>query len=260
MKFKFLPAIVAAGLACSVITPAQAQTTLLDTFTNADGLTFTGSMPRTYMGDAFTNNSLPAGTSSFQITSLTIYLVTEAAAEYTDVVARLQFWNTVSTASTPVFSSAAGSIITIDLGALSATATTFYSFNITLSTPITLTGGSGHNWGFAQNFRGSTTGGTPADDSNLTSLITSNSLGGYAAGQVTTGTSPAQGYYRNASGRTDLNFATGDSRSLTGLNSQGIAIIINGTPVVPEPSTNALLLGACGLVIVARWMRIRRLA
>ena len=34
---------------------------LLDTFTAADGLNFTSSTPRTYMGDGFTNNTLPAG-------------------------------------------------------------------------------------------------------------------------------------------------------------------------------------------------------
>ena len=212
--------------------------TLLDTFTNSDTQTFTGSMPRTYMGDGFTNNTLPGNTASVQVNSFTLYMVAATTTAYTDVVARIQLWNTHNGGATPVFSNAAGPLITVDLGPVSTTANTFLTINVTLVTPVTLIGGSGTNWGFAQNFQGNTGGGL-ADTPNLTSLITAHSSGTYFVGQITTGTSPAFGYYRNASGRTDFNFDTTDAQSLAGLNAQGIGIIINGNPVSTTPTPTA---------------------
>lgn len=250
--------LLLALIAFSAIGRLSAQTTLLDTFSSATNFTFSGTEPRTYMGNSFTNNSLPAGTGSFQITSLTIYMASVTATNYTDISARIQFWNTTNAASTPVFSNAAGPLLTLSLGPLSTMANSFYTFNITLTTPITLTGGSGTNWGFVQNFQGDTGSGL-MDTTNLTSLITYNTNGGYAAGQITNGTAPNQGYYRNASGRTDFNFASTDSRTLS-LNSQGIGIIIRGNPIpVPEPSSVALLgLSGVGLAVAAFRARRRR--
>ncbi len=242
-------------LTMAAVRPLHAQTAVLDTFSIATNFTFSGTEPRTYMGDAFTNNSLPAGTTSFQITSLTIYLGSVAAANYNNIVDRIQFYNTVTPTAANVFSNPAGPLLTINLGPLVAAANSFYTFNVTLATPITLIGGAGTNWGFVQNFQGDTGTGL-ADNTNLTSLITYNVNGGYAAGQITTGTAPNQGYYRNASGRTDFNFASTDSRTL-GQNSQGIGIIIRGNAVVPEPSTTALfVLSGAGLAFAA--VRARR--
>ena len=154
---------------------------------------------------------------------------------YNDVVARIQFWNTYNGNSTPVFSNAAGGLVTVDLGPITTAANNIYTINVTLNTPITLLGGPGTNWGFAQNFQGNTGSGL-ADTTDLTSLITSNTAGTYAAGQITTGTSPVFGYYRNAGGETDFNFASTDARSLTGLNGQGIGIIIVGHVVGGGPT------------------------
>src|ERR1043166_625400 len=90
--------------------PAQASPTptppgsvvLLDTFTNGT-VSFTSSVPRTYMGDGFTNNTLPGGTTYFQIRSYTFYMVSAAAVTYTDVHARLALWNNHVQANTPVY-------------------------------------------------------------------------------------------------------------------------------------------------------------
>ncbi len=98
-----------------------------------------------------------------------------------------------------------------------------------LGVPVTLTGGNGTAWGWAQNFQGDIGAGF-TDQPDLTSLITSNGAGTWESGQILTGTSPAFGYYRNASGRTDFNFASTDARSLSGLNAQGVGIIISGVP------------------------------
>lgn len=241
----------------SIAEGASAQTTLLDTFSNADSFTISGSTPRTYMGNSFTNNSLAMTTGSFQITNISIFLASAAAASYNDIVARLQFWNTVNSAGTPVFSNAAGSLRTFDLGAASLSANAFYQIDLTLAVPIVLTGGAGHNWGFAINYQGDQGSGL-MDNTNLTSLITYSSTGDpYAAGQITNNTSPNYGYYRNASGRTDFNFASTDSRTL-GVASQGIAIIISGNELpIPEPSSALLMLGSLPVLGLGLWMRRR---
>jgi subtilisin-like proprotein convertase family protein len=208
-------------------TPTPIPGTLLDTITGADTSTFTGSTPRTYMGDGWTNNTIPAGSTSVQITGLTLYMVSATTQAYTDVVARIQFWNTYNQAATPVFTNPSGPLISVDLGPLNLTANTFTAIPVTLATPLTLPGGPGTNWGFAQNFQGNTGTGL-MDTTNLTSLITAHSNGLYSTGQITTGTAPAFGYYRNASARVDFNFDSTDARTLAGLNAQGIGIVIFG--------------------------------
>lgn len=235
-------------------------TTILDTVTNASNFTFTGSTPRTYMGDGFTNTSLNAN-SRIAVTDISVFLVSATAQTYTDVLARIQFYNSYDPNALSVFSNPAGPLLTIDLGMQTFAANTIYQFNITLPTPTSITL-MGNNFGFAQNFQGSTViGVAPADTTNLTSLITYNTgATGFAAGQITTGGAPNYGYYRNASGRTDFNFignsGTTDQRSL-GFANQGIGIIINGTITqVPEPSTYAMMAG--GVAMLGAMMRFRR--
>lgn len=243
-------------LVCSALGRLSAQTTLLDTVDSpATNFTFTGSMPRTYMGDGFTNSALTP-TSQFNVTGLSLFLVSATAASYTDVLLRIQFYNSYNPNAASVFSNPAGPLQTFDVGAQTFAANTIYEFDFTLTSPSPITL-FGNNLGFAQNFQSSTLPGglMPADNPNLTSLITYNTAGtGYAAGQITTGTSPNFGYYRNASGRTDFNFANTDSRSL-GVPNQAIGIIVSGS-AVPEPSTYAMVLGGLGILLFG--MRARR--
>jgi hypothetical protein len=180
------------------------------------------------MGDGWTNSAIPASSTSVKITGLTLYMVSATTQAYTDVVARIQFWNNHNQAATPVFTNPSGALITVDLGPQNLTANTFTAIPVTLATPLVLPGGPGRQWGFAQNFQGNTGAGL-GDTTNLTSLITAHSNGLYATGQITTGTAPAFGYFRNASNRVDFNFASTDSRTLQGLNAQGIGIVIFGT-------------------------------
>jgi hypothetical protein len=207
---------------------------LLDTFTGVTTLTTTTGLPRTFIGDGFTNNSLPTGTTSFQITGVTVYMASTATVSYTNGVAiRIQFFNTHSGTSTPVYSGPTGGVITATLpGPVNTTLNTFTTIPITLTTPVTLTGGSGTNWGFAVNFQGDTGAGLASTD-NLTSLLTANTAGTFNAGTITTGTPPVYGFYRNASGGTNFNFIPSDLRTFAGLNAIAAAIIITGDPVGP---------------------------
>src|SRR4029077_15732948 len=126
--------------------------------------------PHTYMGDGFTNNALPAGTTGFQIKTLRLYMVAVTGQTYTDVVARVQFWNTYTSANTPVFTGAAGTTVLVDLGPMTTADGTFYPIDATLAVPVALTGGNGTSWGFAQNFQADSGSGL-ADTTDLTSLI-----------------------------------------------------------------------------------------
>ena len=199
------------------------------------------------MGDGWTNNAIPAGSTSIRITALTLYMVSATTQAYTDVVARIQFWNNHNQAATPVFTNASGPLITVDLGPLNLTANTFTAIPVTLATPLILPGGPGTEWGFCQNYQGNTGAGL-ADTTNLTSLITAHSNGQYSTGRITTGVTPAFGYFRNASGRVDFNFDAADARTLAGLNAQGIGIVIfgtaqgGGTPT-PTPTATATATG-----------------
>jgi hypothetical protein len=140
-----------------------------------------------------------------------------------------------------VFTNASGPLITVDLGPQNLTANTFTAIPVTLATPLVLPGGPGTQWGFAQNFQGNTGAGL-GDTTNLTSLITAHSNGLYSTGQITTGTAPAFGYYRNASARVDFNFDSTDARTLAGLNAQGIGIVVFGVAqggATPTPTPTA---------------------
>ena len=154
---------------------------LLDTFTGRT-VAFTGNTPRTYMGDGFTNNSLPATATYISIRSFTFYLYATANANYTDVHARLALWNNYVATISPVFANYAA-LFDIDLGPLSVTsAPTFYAVDVTVMPPHPfLYGPAGTAWGYSLNFQGSTTGGAVADDTNLTSTFSPPTCARWAA-------------------------------------------------------------------------------
>lgn len=224
------------------VTPPPAQTltstpvTLLDTITGATTLTG-GTNPCPcpiqghFMGDAWTNNALPVGTTSITVTGLTFYVFSLQNQSYTDVVARIQLWNTYSGGDDAVFSN--GTLVTADLGPQSFFNGSKNRFSITLPSPITLTGGPSTNWwGVTVNFQGNTGSGLK-NTNDLAPVIASRSTSGpYAAGQITTpGVSPTYGYFKNQRERTDFNFSRNDGFFLSspGYYAQGVAIIINGT-------------------------------
>lgn len=240
---------------------AHGQTTLIDTTTNATNYAI-ATAPRTYVGDAFTNNALPANTTSFQVTGGDVYLASSTAATYVDIQARIQLWNTVTPTSTTAVFSNPLALITVDFGGATLAANTVYTLPFTLGSVATLSGGSGSNWGITVNFQVSTTAGTAvADNTNTSPALTYNTgTSGYAAGTITTGASPVFGYYRNVESQTNFNFIAGDQRSLNtaGANYQGLAFVLTGNPVVvPEPSTVAMT-GLGGLALLVGMQRLRR--
>ena len=256
---------LAVALTASAAIRASAQTTLIDTGANATNFAI-ATAPHTYVGDSFTNNALPANTTSFQVTGGNVYLASTTATTYVDIQVRIQLWNTVTPASTTaVFSNPAGAVQVIDFGGATLAASSVYTIPFTFVTAVPLTGGSGTNWGITINFQASTAAGTAvADNTNLSPALAYNTgTTGYAAGTITTGTSPSFGYYRNVESQTNFNFIANDQRTLstTGANYQGMAFSLAGNPVVsavPEPSTYACL-GAFALLGGAL-LRRRRVA
>jgi hypothetical protein len=235
--------LVLGGLAAA---PAglKAQPVLVyDTLTGAT-LTATGSTPRTFMGNAI-NLAVPSGWADLEITNLTVYLYSAAAANYTDIQVNVQFWNTASLAnsgSTPAFSSAAGSLLTWDEGANNLVAGVYYSINVTLATPLLLTGSG--PYGITISYQGDTGSGL-APNTNLTSLLRTTSA-------FTTGSPALIGYYRNAAGETNYNFIGSDAKTLA--TNSSIALKIYAEPV-PEPGTFALM---GGLLTVGAVLALRR--
>jgi hypothetical protein len=222
---------------------ASADIVGYDSRTGAD-VNFTSGTPRTFMGQGF---SLGDGGSSPQITSMNIVMVAGAALNYVDTQIRVQFWDVFSSATSPVFSNPVGGVQTLATGPISTGTATAYTFTLNFPTPIALTGLTGH--GLTVNWQGDPTGtGTFANDNNLTAGLRT---AGSADIVVGTNTNPSSGYYRNASGGTDFNFLSTDSRTLSGVTNGGLVFDLT---VVPEPSA-LVLSGLAGLALLARRRR-----
>jgi hypothetical protein len=206
----------------------------------------TGSVPNTFMGDAYT---LATGTTS--ITGFDIYPVNLSGTSYNALKMSIYVWGSVNMgtvgAATPAFGNLLGSYTLTGTG----TFTTGYYFpyegspigvnpGITLGTPISL---SSPTIGITFNFQGSTDGGVTYNSANsLTSLIS------YGVAP-TVGTEVFNGYYRNAASEVDGNFVS-SLRSL-GYTYQSLGLRVYG--VIPEPSSLALAgLGAVALMAFRR--------
>lgn len=193
---------------------AQAQFVGYDGVTGAV-LTFTSSQPRTYMGQAF--DIADPGTSP-QVTSMHLVLVTATAVNYPNTRIRVQFWNTYNGAVSPVFAVPAGGVQAFTTGPFSSTGAAAYNFTLNFATPISLTGLTGH--GISVSWQSDPSGtSTFVDDANLTSALRTTGSANISLG---VNENPGSGYYRNASGETDLNFASGDARTLSGVVNGGL--------------------------------------
>lgn len=200
-----------------------ADPVVYDSFTVATGLTTTTGSPRTVMGGGFT--AAGAGP-EVDISKITVYMAATSAATYTNVRVNIQLWDTAAAASTPVFGSAAGSLIVVDLGPVTTTTNTFNAVDITLPSPIRLS--SLANKGIAVGYQGDSGAGLVTTDA-LTSLLT------YGA-PVSVGTNSfngGNGFLRNASLRSDYNFLPSDLRTFTGITDVGFGVILYGNATVP---------------------------
>lgn len=204
----------------------QAYTPIFDTVTNVTSYS-AATAPHTYMGQAFNLAS------ASPITAMQIELASLSATSYTNLEVRVQFWNTFNSATNPVFSSPAGPVYTFNLGPANLALNNVYDITLPFTTPIVLTGTNNH--GVTINFRGNTGAGM-ADTTNLTTAIRGGAGSpAFAAGSVPL-PAPAYGYYRNATGRTDFNFDSGDARSI-GDNSAVLIILFTGAPDPPATAT-----------------------
>ncbi len=206
---------------------AQTQGTpdpiVYDSFTGGQATTTTGT-PRTYEGGAF---NMSAAGPQVDITSMTVYVASPPGGTFTDIQVRVQLWNTYTAAGTTVFSSPAGAPIVGSIGPQTLAANTFLAVTVPVSPAVrlnTLT-----NKGFAVNFKGNSGAGL-VDTDNLTGLLTVNSPPAVGTSAIAAG----NGFYRNASARTDFNFIPSDLRSFAAPTTDAkVAIILNGTSTTP---------------------------
>ncbi len=192
---------------------------------NSTGGSFTTTtgVPRAYIGGAA--NIVGAGP-QVDITSIDVFMAATAAGTYTNVRARIQFWDTYTAAGTPIFSAPAGAVITADTGPINTVINTVTTLTINLPSPVRLN--SLTNKGFAVNFQ-SDTGAGLADDPNLTTPLSIN--GAQAVG--TSAVNAGNGFYRNASGGTNFNFVPGDLRTFTGITDTRTSLVLRGNSSVP---------------------------
>jgi len=242
---RFAKLATTCALAVLLGVAAQAQYTAYDGRTGAV-LTFTGSTPRTYMGQAFdvADPGVPP-----DITSMHLTMVVATALSYQNTEIRLQFWDSYNSGNNPVFSNPIGGLQTFTTGPLTTSGATAFTFTLTFSSPIPLTGLTGH--GFTVNWQSDPTGtGTFADDSNLTAALRGNGSANINPGA---NDNPSSGYYRNASGEVDFNFQSTDARSLSGVSNGGLVFDLS---LVPEPGIFSLA-GLGGLALFALRRRSR---
>lgn len=185
--------------------------------------TTTSGVPRAYIGGAA--NIIGAGP-QVDITSIDVFMVATAAVSFTNIRARIQLWDTYTSAATPVYSAPAGVLITADMGPVTTVANTVVTLTITLPSPVRLNSLTGK--GFAVNFQGDTGAGL-ADDVNLTVPLAVN--GAQTVGSSAVG--GGNGFYRNASGRTDFNFVPGDLRTFGTFTDTRAALVLRGNASVP---------------------------
>lgn len=195
---------------------------VLDTFSGAPLLSVTGGLPRTVMGDPF--DAADPGV-PLKITRVELYLASTAEQTYSNgLCARVQFWNEFNAAASPVFGGPAGRVYELRVDGPVALLPNVYvvvSGALVPGAPLSdLTGN-----GVGVNFQGDNGSGCE-DSDTLTALLRyaeEPAEAPIAVGAVPLAP-PHLGYYRNAAGRTDLNFEPTDLRWVTGTNSNAVAM------------------------------------
>ncbi len=193
---------------------------------DSTGATFTAStsQPNRFIGGAA--NISGAGP-QVDITSIDLFMVSLTAASYTNIRASIQFWDTYTEGSTPIYSAAVGTPIVSDTGPVTLTASSVSTLTINLKTPVRLNSLNGK--GFAINFQ-SDSGAGLVDNTNLIAAINTNDVQPTGTSAVAGG----NGFYRNASGRTDFNFASTDLRSFAAPTTNARAsLVLRGNATVP---------------------------
>lgn len=194
-----------------------------DSFTTAVGLTTTTGTPRSVMGGVVT---LSGAGPQVDISAINVYAASTAAASYTNVRVNIQLWDTYTAAGVPVFSAPAGALITADLGPLVAALNTFSVVTVTLPAPVRLN--SLTSKGVAVSYQVDTGSGLATTD-NMTSLLTYNGAVSVGSNALNSG----NGFFRNASNRSDYNFLSTDLRTFTGITDAGLGLILYGNASVP---------------------------
>jgi hypothetical protein len=246
--------VLLAALAALVsVSSVSAQPVVYDAITGSP-LTFTGSTPRTYMGQGFDVADLGVGpTGTEYVTKMNVVLVTGAAVNYQNTRIRVQFWDNYNAANNPVFGTANGGTQVFTTGPFSTTGVAAFNFTLTFAAPIPMNGLTNHGIGI--NWQSDAAGtGTFIDDTNLTTALRATTTVPLTSGQNDNPSSAGAGpgYYRNASGETDLNFQSSDARTIAGVS--GLVFSMQAT--VPEPGSLALC--GLGLAGLPAWIRRRR--
>jgi len=234
-------------LAAAVTIPASAGT-VFDS-TAQDGLFLLGTPGRTWVGQPFTaaDPGYP-----LKISSVTAWFAATQAMSFTDFVMSVQLWDSFNPFAASVFSSPVGSVQSQSYGALSVNAFEIYAATVVFAQPLALTGLSGH--GVAINFQVNTGSGLTVTENVSVPGRATSAAGAFPVGTVPL-PGPSYGYYRNASGRTDFNFASSDLYTAGSWS----ALAIELDAAVPEPATFFGVGGSVvGLLLVARARRRAR--
>lgn len=202
--------------------PSDDEVLVLDTFSGAPRLSVTGGMPRTVMGDPF--DAADPG-APLEITRVELYLASTANQSYSNgLCARVQFWNDFDAAASPVFSGPAGGVYELRVdGPITLAPNVYVIVAGALAPGAPLSDLTGN--GVVVNFQGDNGSGC-ADSATLTALlryVDEPAEAPIAVGDIPLAP-PHLGYYRNAAGRTDLNFEPADLRWVTGTNSNAVAM------------------------------------
>jgi MYXO-CTERM domain-containing protein len=225
---------------CVLGTSRASADVIYDAITNQT-FSFTGSLPRTHLGDPVNNIAAPIN-KKWRVDVIDMNFVVGAAGTFNNVTARIRVWDNwdpAAPAGTHVFSNLL-SDVTWTFGDITTTGVSGFS----VALPY-VASGLGFNLndtqlGFEIEWRVN-----GVLDDNLTTGITNT------AGDVppVVGSTALDGYYRDVNN--DGIFDASDARDLATLNTN-LMLRINAT-AIPEPSTMALAaVGLVGLVALRR--------